>query len=93
MLINGRRNEKSPKRKCASGLMCLERETGLEPATSTLARRRKSMKLKDNQEVLDGMVLEVTISTMDGFINFQSTCEQSSSPFGFQKAVVVPTHP
>jgi hypothetical protein len=29
--INSLRNEKSPKRKCASGLMILERETGLEP--------------------------------------------------------------
>src|SRR4051812_9885068 len=37
--------KKSPKRKCASGLMFLERETGLEPATSTLARWHSTTEL------------------------------------------------
>src|SRR2546423_8865863 len=45
MFINPLQNEKSPKRKCASGLMILERETGLEPATSTLARWHSTTEL------------------------------------------------
>src|SRR4029453_19127543 len=53
---------KSPTSMCSSGLNFLERETGLEPATSTLARRRKLMKIKENHEVLDGTVFEVRIS-------------------------------
>jgi hypothetical protein len=45
MNVKQLRNEKSPKRKCASGLMFLERETGLEPATSTLARWHSTTEL------------------------------------------------
>jgi hypothetical protein len=40
-LIKIARNEKSPTRMCASGLEFFEREKGLEPSTSTLARRPK----------------------------------------------------
>jgi hypothetical protein len=54
----------------------LERETGLEPAASTLARRLKLWKSKDNQGVLDGAILEVTAPTVAGFINFQSTSKR-----------------
>ncbi|MCU1280837.1 MAG: hypothetical protein JWM53_4383 [bacterium] len=45
-LINPLRNEKGPKRKCASGLMSLERETGLEPARDGITNCRRNATLR-----------------------------------------------
>jgi hypothetical protein len=54
---------KSPAQKAASGLKFLERETGLEPATSTLARWKSQVNPSYYQLVLHGILYDVTRST------------------------------
>jgi hypothetical protein len=72
-LIKTTPKEKSPTRKLASGLVFREREKGLEPSTSTLARRRWARNDTKIKHVTSGPRIEVPAPTVTAFIDASST--------------------